>query len=65
MSAEDCEDWCRGICKDAISASLTAAERAIADTAKAAVTGYEPPSHGVVPIRRGKGAHARPEEVTP
>ena len=58
MSAADLEDWCRGICKDAIRASLAAAETAITDAVMAAPTGPVSPPRGVVPIRRAKGEPA-------
>jgi hypothetical protein len=39
MGAEDLEDWCRGIAKDAMSESLAAAERKIAKAATQADNG--------------------------
>ena len=36
FDSEDREEWCRSICKDAIAASLGAAEQKIADAVKVA-----------------------------
>jgi hypothetical protein len=57
FDSEDREDWCRSICKDALAASLGAAEQKIADAVNERATTTEPPPR-VVPLRP-KGHHER------